>query len=219
MIIIILGPSGSGKDTQADLISRKYGFSVCGTGDLFRHEIEKGTKLGKIAEGYIKKGIWVPIRYWEQVVKNWISRTDLSKNHLLVGFIRIDGQQQILDKLLANAKSRVDLVIHVTLSDQEAIKRLSCRWFCKTCGETYDDVHKPPKVKGICDKDGSKLIKREDDKPQSIRHRMSDYNKNIHPIISYYREHGVLEEVDGAPSIPKVFKAISKILTKNNEKA
>lgn len=205
--LIIFGAQGSGKGTQAELISRAGGLVYISTGDIFRQEIENQTKLGKKINSLMKKGALVPDRLTNQIIKERLSQKDCQKKgFVLDGYPRNQNQLNFLDSII-----EISDVIVIKISDQEAIKRLAGRLAC-ICGLSYHQKHNPPKVKGVCDKCGSKLFIRDDDKPEAIKKRLVIYHQQTKPLFESYKKRGILREINGEQSIKKVFEEIVRVL-------
>ncbi|MCA9374918.1 nucleoside monophosphate kinase [Candidatus Dojkabacteria bacterium] len=206
------GPSGSGKDTQLDLLEKLVDFERIGTGDMFRRMFEQGTELGKKANEYWGKGNLVPTELTYQLLEEWCKQFDPAKPWYFVSTVRAVDQISRFDDLLAKFDRKLDHFIHFALSEEAAIDRLSLRWYCPKDGTTYHEKYKKEKIKGICDKDGTQLIQRSDDKPDAIKQRMSFYRESIEPILSEYRSRGILIEIDAAPSIEEIHHEVVKVL-------
>jgi adenylate kinase len=202
--IILLGPPGAGKGTQADAISQKYGLVHISSGDLFRENIGAQTELGKMAKSYIDSGALVPDDVTIGMVRERLSRPDCKAGALLDGFPRTPAQATVLNEILAGWGSKVDVVPYISVPANVLIERLSGRWVCRAEGHTYNEKSNPPKVAGKCDIDGSELYQREDDKPETVKNRIQVYSQQTAPLIDFYRKQGVLVEVDGTLSIEKV---------------
>ncbi|MEM4259757.1 MAG: adenylate kinase [Candidatus Woesearchaeota archaeon] len=201
MNIIILGPQGSGKGTQAIRIAEKYGLHHISTGDIFRENIKNKTDLGKEIEEIMQSGNLVPDDITNQVIKERLEKT--KNGFILDGYPRNIEQAKFLDKI-----AKIDFVIDLELSEEEAINRIASRRLCSKCGESYNVISIKPKVKGICDKCEGKLLQREDDKPEAIKKRLKIYNEQTTPLKDYYRNEGLLIEIDATQSIDEVFKSI-----------
>jgi adenylate kinase len=202
--IILLGPPGAGKGTQADAISQKYGLVHISSGDLFRENIGAQTELGKMAKSYIDSGALVPDDVTIGMVRERLSRPECKAGALLDGFPRTPAQATVLNEILAGWGSKVDVVPYISVPANVLIERLSGRWVCRAEGHTYNEKSNPPKVAGKCDIDGSELYQREDDKPETVKNRIQVYSQQTAPLIDFYRKQGVLVEVDGTLSIEKV---------------
>ena len=213
MIIVLFGPPGAGKGTQAVRISEMLSIPHIATGDIFREAVKKRTELGKKAEEYMKKGELVPDEIVNGIVRERISQPDCSNGFILDGYPRTLNQAEALDKMLAEMNRKVDLVLNIEVSEENIIKRLSNRRVCKKCGAVYHLITNPPKKDGICDKCGGELYQREDDKEEVIRNRLKVYHKQTEPIIKYYEEKGVLVNIDGNNSIEEVWNQIKEVIT------
>lgn len=201
MNIIILGPQGSGKGTQAGNIAKKYKLEHISTGDIFREHMKNKTELGKKIEEIMQSGNLVPDKITNQIVKEKLENT--KKGFILDGYPRNIEQAKFLDKT-----AKIDFVIDLELTEEEAINRISSRRICSECGEGFNTIYIKPKIKGICDKCGGKLIQRDDDQPEAIKKRLKIYNEQTTPLKDYYRNEGLLIEIDGTPSIEVVFESI-----------
>lgn len=206
MKIIMFGPPGTGKGTQAKMISGKYDIPHISTGDIFRENVSGKTELGMDAKAYMDKGELVPDEITIGMVRDRLFRDDCMKGYILDGFPRTVEQARALDKI-----DSVTHVINLETSDEIIIKRLTSRRQCKKCGAIYG-IDIPPKAEGICDKCGGKLYQRDDDKEDAIRNRLEVYKKQTMPVLKFYSEKGILHEVDGEEPIPVIFENIVKIL-------
>jgi adenylate kinase len=212
MKIIMLGAPGAGKGTQAKMIAERYGIPHVSTGDIFRANIKNGTELGKKAKTYMDAGQLVPDSLTVDLLIDRISQEDCANGYVLDGFPRTIPQAQCLEEALAARKESVDYAIDVEVPDSNIVKRMGGRRACVTCGATYHVEHIPPKTEGICDKCGSELILRDDDKPETVQNRLKVYHEQTQPLIDFYNGKGVLKEVDGTQDMKKVFEDIVKIL-------
>jgi adenylate kinase len=202
--IVLLGPPGVGKGTQAKMISESTGLPHVSSGDLFRENIKNCTELGKLAQSYIIKGELVPDEVTISMIRDRLSRPDCITGALLDGFPRTNVQADSLSSLLAEFNGKVDFVPYITACESTLIERLSGRWTCKAQGHIFHEKHNRPQKSGICDFDGSPLYQREDDKAETIKRRIQVYFTKTAPLITYYREKGLLSEIDGAQAIGKV---------------
>ncbi|MEM2137199.1 MAG: adenylate kinase [Candidatus Methanomethylicia archaeon] len=207
--IIILGPPGSGKGTQAKLISEKYKIPHISTGDILRENISKKTKLGSIVKGYIESGQLVPDEIIIEVTINKvIEAINFNEGYILDGYPRTIIQAEALEKPII----KPDVVIDIKLSEDECVRRLTNRRYCPKCGEIYNVILKPPREDEICDNCGSNLLQRDDDKEDVIRKRFKEYYEKTKPVIDYYRKIGRLVEVDGGGNVEEVNERIMEIL-------
>jgi adenylate kinase len=212
MKIIMLGAPGAGKGTQAKMIADKYGVPHVSTGDIFRANIKNGTELGMEAKKYMDQGLLVPDELTVKILLDRVSQPDCKNGYVLDGFPRTIPQAEVLDKALAELGESIDYAIDVDVPDENIVKRMSGRRACVSCGATYHVVHVPPKKEGICDRCGSELILRDDDKPETVKNRLDVYHKQTQPLIDFYTKKGVLKTVDGTVDMQDVFKAIVAIL-------
>lgn len=212
MKIIMLGAPGAGKGTQAKMIAAKYGIPHVSTGDIFRANIKNGTELGKKAKTYMDAGQLVPDSLTVDLLIDRISQADCANGYVLDGFPRTIPQAECLEKALSERGEAVDFAINVEVPDSNIVNRMGGRRACVTCGATYHIVHIPPKKEGICDKCGSELILRDDDKPETVQNRLKVYHEQTQPLIDFYNAKGVLKEVDGTQDMNAVFEDIVKIL-------
>ena len=212
MKIIMLGAPGAGKGTQAKMIADKYGVPHVSTGDIFRANIKNGTELGMEAKKYMDQGLLVPDELTVKLLLDRVSQPDCKNGYVLDGFPRTIPQAEVLDKALAELGESIDYAIDVDVPDENIVKRMSGRRACVSCGATYHVVHVPPKKEGICDRCGSELILRDDDKPETVKNRLDVYHKQTQPLIDFYTKKGVLKTVDGTVDMQDVFKAIVAIL-------
>ena len=202
--IVLLGPPGAGKGTQAGIIAKEFGLVHVSSGDLFRENLKNQTELGKLAKGYMDSGALVPDDVTIAMVKDRISRPDCEKGVLLDGFPRTPAQAEALDVMLGNLNSKVNCVPYISVPSEVLVERLSGRWTCPTCGKVYNQIFNPPVEAGKCDVEGSALYQRDDDKPATVENRIKVYVEQTAPLIAYYRGKGLLAEVDGTLSIDVV---------------
>jgi adenylate kinase len=204
MYIVMLGPPGAGKGTQAKKLARNLDLVHVSTGDLFRENLKNETPLGQLAQQYMNKGELVPDDVTVAMVEERLSRPDCEKGAVLDGFPRTPAQAEALENLLQQFNSEVKVVPYIKVPDDVLVERLSGRWMSPS-GRVYHEKYNPPVVKWIDDIDGSQLYQREDDKPETVRHRIEVYNENTAPLIDYYRDKDLLVEIDGTQSIEDVF--------------
>lgn len=212
MKIIMLGAPGAGKGTQAKMIADKYSIPHISTGDIFRANIKNGTELGNKAKTFMDKGLLVPDELVVDLVVDRVQQDDCKNGYVLDGFPRTIPQAESLDAALQKLGEKVDYAINVEVPDENIINRMSGRRACVSCGATYHIVHIPTKVEGICDRCGSELILRDDDKPETVKKRLTVYHDQTQPLIEYYTKENVLVEVDGTKDMKDVFSDIVKIL-------
>jgi adenylate kinase len=212
MKIIMLGAPGAGKGTQAKKIAGKFGIPHISTGDIFRANIKNGTELGKKAKTYMDKGELVPDSLVVDLIMDRFKEADCANGYVLDGFPRTIPQAEALDAALKANGEKVDYAINVEVPDENIINRMSGRRACVGCGATYHIKYNPTKVEGVCDACGEKLILRDDDKPETVKNRLSVYHEQTQPLIDYYNKAGVLAEVDGTKDMEDVFADIVAIL-------
>jgi adenylate kinase len=202
--IVLLGPPGVGKGTQAKIIAEATGLPHVSSGDLFRENMKNETDLGRLAQSYINKGELVPDDVTIGMIRDRLSRPDCKSGALLDGFPRTTVQAVALENLLAEFGGKVDTVPYIFASEATLVERLGGRWTCKAQGHVFHEKHNPPKKAGVCDFDGSELYQRDDDKAETVTRRIQVYFAQTAPLVAYYRERGRLFEIDGAQSIEKV---------------
>ncbi len=212
MKIVMLGAPGAGKGTQAQMIVDEYKIPQISTGDIFRANLKEGTELGLQAKVYMDKGELVPDDLTCALVVDRISQDDCKDGYILDGFPRTIPQAQYLTEALKKRGEKMDYAIDIEVPDENIINRMSGRRVCLQCGATYHITEIPPKQEGICDKCGSKLVQREDDKPETVKNRLEVYHAQTQPLIDYYKEQGILREVDGTKPMMEVFDEIKAVL-------
>ncbi|SDR14872.1 Adenylate kinase [Virgibacillus subterraneus] len=214
MNLILMGLPGAGKGTQAEKINEKYHIPHISTGDMFRLAIKEGTDLGKKAKEYMDQGELVPDEVTIGIVKERLGKDDCKNGFLLDGFPRTIAQAEALQSLLADLKESIDYVLHVDVPEEKLVERLTGRRICPNCGATYHVIYNPPKQEGICDKDGSELIQREDDQADTVKKRLEVNMKQTQPLLDFYQEKGYLVTVDGDQEIDQVFQDIQAKIEK-----
>ena len=212
MKIIMLGAPGAGKGTQAKKIAEKYEIPHISTGDIFRANIKEGTELGKKAKTYMDQGLLVPDELVVDLVVDRLQKDDCKKGYILDGFPRTIPQAESLTEALDKIHEKMDFAIDVEVPDENIVTRMGGRRACVGCGATYHIVFNPTKKEGICDTCGEALILRDDDKPETVQKRLDVYHAQTQPLIDYYKNAGILKEVDGTMDMEDVFKAIVQIL-------
>jgi len=212
--IVLLGPPGVGKGTQAKLIAETTGLPHVSSGDLFRENIKNETELGKLAQSFMNKGELVPDDVTISMIRDRLSRPDCKGGALLDGFPRTTVQADSLASLLVEFDGKVNYVPYITASETTLIERLSGRWTCKAQGHVFHEKHNPPQRTGLCDFDGSQLYQRDDDRAETVTQRIQVYFAQTVPLIAYYRERGLLSEIDGAQPIEKVTADLLVVLRK-----
>ena len=212
--IVLLGPPGAGKGTQAQVISHEMNLAHISSGDLFRENLKNQTELGKLAQGYMNRGELVPDDVTIAMVRDRISRPDCAAGALLDGFPRTPAQANALAEMLHSMSQKVDSVPYISVPAEVLIERLGGRWTCPACGRVYHEKYNPPKGAGVCDADSTALIQRDDDKAETVERRIRVYMEQTSPLIEYYRQEGLLVEVDGQRSIEEVSQEILQAIKK-----
>jgi len=207
--IVMLGPPGAGKGTQAKILAEKLGLVHVSTGDLFRENLSQETELGKLASSFMVKGELVPDDVTIAMVRERLSRPDCAKGAVMDGFPRTPAQAEAFETLLAEIDGKVDLVPFISVPNEVLVERLSGRWMSHA-GRVYHALYNPPKVKWVDDVDGSPLYQRDDDKPETVLHRINVYYDQTSPLIDYYRQAGKLVEIDGTQEIEQVTEDLLK---------
>lgn len=210
MRLVLLGPPGVGKGTQAAAIVKRYNIPHISTGDIFRANIKEGTELGKKAKEYMDKGLLVPDEIVVSIVKDRLSKDDCKNGFLLDGFPRTIEQVEALDEELKNMGIKLDKVVNIYADKEILIERATGRRICKKCGATYHIKFNPPKVENICDIDGGELFQRDDDNEKTVATRIEVYQKQTEPLIEYYTKKGIILNVDGTKPIDEVFETVVK---------
>lgn len=208
MRVVLLGPPGAGKGTQAVGISQEFGIPHISTGDIFRKNIKEGTELGIKAQEYINKGLLVPDELVVEIVKDRLTEDDCKNGFLLDGFPRTTIQADSLDIELNKMGIELDRVVNINVDKESLIQRAVGRRICKECGDTYHTTFNPPKKEGICDKCNGELYQRKDDTEETVTKRIEVYLKQTKPLIDYYKNRDILANIDGEQLIEKVGKDI-----------
>ena len=211
MNIILLGPPGAGKGTQAKKISETFSLPHISTGDMLRENISNNTPLGLKAKSYMSRGELVPDELLITIIKDRLSRSDCSRGFLLDGYPRTIPQADALQMILTESSQKLDIVLNIDVDDEELIKRLSGRRMC-SCGTSYHVMFNPPEKEGFCDACNGNLYQREDDKAEAIRNRLVVYKKQTQPLITYYTKKNILQRIDGSKDISEIFEDIKKVL-------
>lgn len=207
MNLIFLGPPGAGKGTIAAIVKDAYKIPHISTGDLFRANIKNETELGKMVKEILASGNLVPDEVTIKMVENRLSESDAKSGYILDGFPRTIAQADALSQM-----SEVDHVINFVIDRETILKRLSGRRVCKSTGRTYHILYNPPKVEGIDDETGEPLIQRDDDKEEAILNRLDVYEKSTAPLINYYKEKGLLIDLDASKSPEEIFEEFKKVV-------
>jgi adenylate kinase len=202
--VVLMGGPGAGKGTQAKRLEATLGLPQVATGDLFRENLKNMTELGKLAKSYMDAGELVPDEVTVAMVKERLSRPDCARGAIFDGFPRTLSQAAALDELLAQMGEQVDVVPYIHVRPEVLLQRLAGRWTCPVCGRVYHVLFNPPQEPGICDLDGASLYQREDDTEETQKRRIEVYFEQTAPLLDYYREQGLLVEIDGEQPIEQV---------------
>ena len=204
MRMILLGPPGAGKGTQAKMLLEKLAIPQISTGDILRAAVKDGTPMGLEAKSFMDSGGLVPDSVVIGIIRDRIQDEDCSKGYILDGFPRTIAQAEALDTMLSELGSGIDAVVSLQADEEELVRRLTGRRTCRSCGFGFHVMFKPPKAEGVCDECGGELYQRDDDQETAIRERLSVYGEQTQPLIDYYRGKGTLKEVDGLGEIQKI---------------
>jgi adenylate kinase len=210
--VILLGPPGAGKGTQAQRIAKRYHLPHLSTGDMLRDHIQRGTALGRVAKPLMERGELVPDEIVLGMVEDRISQPDCENGFVFDGFPRTQGQAEDLERICRQHKFEYTIVLHMVVDPDLLMRRLTGRRICKTGGHIYNIYDRPPKIAGICDEDGSELIHRPDDTEPVIRGRLHAYEVQTQPLVDYYKGQGLLIEVDAMADADAVTASIAKTL-------
>ena len=214
MYLILLGPPGTGKGTQAKRIAERLGLLHIASGDMFREAVQQDSELGKLVKSYMDRGELVPDEVTIAMLEERIDQPDAREGAIFDGYPRTLEQARALDEALGRRDTAVDIALHITASDDVIVRRLSGRWLCDSCGEIYHEQHRPPKQEGRCDGCGGQLKQREDDKPEVVRERLRRQRPS-EELLAHYRDRGDLVDIDGESDIDAVTRdllaAIEKI--------
>lgn len=208
MYILLMGPPGAGKGTQAERLVDAFHIPHISTGDMFRAAVKQGTELGKEAKRYMDAGQLVPDAVTIGIVKDGLSKPECEKGFLLDGFPRTSEQAVALDATLSELGVALTRVVNIVVPDSELVSRVTGRWICKACGATYHVSFNAPKTEGVCDKCNGALYQRDDDREETVKKRLEVYHSQTKPLIDYYKAQGLYTEIDGLQAIDKVFDDI-----------
>jgi len=214
MRMVLLGPPGAGKGTQAKRLAEHFGIAHISTGDILRRQVEQGTELGQQARELMDAGALVPDALIIRMVEERLAEADCAAGFLLDGFPRNRAQAEALEALLERREQELQAVALLVVEDEELVRRLSGRCSCPRCGAVYHAVFSPPREPGRCDTCGERLVQREDDREETVRHRLSVYHEQTRPLVEFYRERGLLVTVNGAEAIDSVFQELVEELEK-----
>jgi adenylate kinase len=208
-----MGGPGAGKGTQAKKLQNELGLPQVSTGDLFRENLKNKTELGQLAKQYMDQGELVPDEVTVGMVRERLSRPDTANGAIFDGFPRTIAQAEALEELLAENSERVNVVPYIHVDRDLLLQRLSGRWTCPICGRVYHVLFNPPEQPGVCDVDGGELYQRDDDTEETQRRRIEVYFEQTAPLLDYYRDKGLLVQIDGEQSIEEVYQALSQVIT------
>lgn len=213
MNLILFGPPGAGKGTQAELLQSTYGFAKLSTGDMLRAAVSAGTEIGLKAKEIMAKGQLVSDDIMIGLIRDRIKEADCKNGFILDGFPRTVAQAEALDEMLKSEKKSLDYVIELQVRDEELVGRIAGRFSCAKCGSGYHDQFKQPKQKGVCDQCGAKeFSRREDDKAETVAKRLEAYHAQTAPLLPYYKNKGILVPVDGMAEIEEVTSQIDRLI-------
>lgn len=212
MNILFMGPPGAGKGTQAEYIVNEFHIPHISTGDAFRAAMSQGTPMGVEAKGYVDKGLLVPDEITNGIVRERLAQPDCNAGFLLDGFPRTLQQAESLDGMMTELEKKIDVVFNLVVDRSLLLARLTGRRICKSCGATYHVMFNPPQHEGVCDKCSGELYQRSDDTEEKVGTRLDEYSSKTAPLLDYYRNKGILKEVNGEQDIQLVTAEISSIL-------
>jgi adenylate kinase len=204
MQVVLFGPPGAGKGTQAKFISEEFNIPHISTGDILRENVKKGTALGMKAKSYMDKGELVPDQLLNDLVRSRLEEPDTKKGFLLDGYPRTIPQAKALDEIMDDLNRKLTAVVNIEVGTSALVKRLSGRRICRACGASYHVAFNPPKVKDVCDTCAGELYQRADDTEEAIKNRLDVYKKQTQPVLDYYKKKGVLIDIDGDREIEEV---------------
>jgi adenylate kinase len=213
MNIILLGPPGAGKGTQAKMLVETYDIPQISTGDILRGAVKEGTELGKEAKGYMDAGKLVPDSVVIGIVEHRLQLPDCEKGYMLDGFPRTVPQAAALDEMLTNLSSEIDHVVSIEVDNEELIERLTGRRTCRECGAGFHVMFDPPEQEGVCDSCGGELYQRDDDNVETVTSRLDVYQAQTLPLIDYYQQQGKVRPIDGVGEIKEIFGRVTQVLS------
>jgi adenylate kinase len=215
MRLVFLGPPGVGKGTQAAKLAKEYGIPHIATGDILRTAISRKTPVGLEAKSYIDSGRLVPDDVIINIIRDRLKEPDTKKGYILDGFPRTIKQGEALSKTLDQNREKIDRVIYFHLNEDELVKRIAGRWSCPSCQKVYHTLHNPPKRDGICEC-GTGLVQRKDDRPETVRERLTVYRNETSPLIRYYEDQGLLSKVEADGTVDEVSRKVESAFQKGS---
>lgn len=216
MRVLFVGPPGAGKGTQSVMLSRELGLVHIAPGDIFRQEVREGSELGRQVKAYMDRGVLVPDEVTVEVVRKKIMSPEASRGFVLDGFPRNLAQARALDDMLGTAS--LDVVLNLCVPEDEIVARSASRRVCPACGKPYNLRTDPPRIPGKCDVCGGELVVRDDDKPETVRERLRVYEENTRPLVDYYRDRGIVEDIDGTGDPADVFsRVLNRVLKRTGD--
>ncbi|MCW2880471.1 MAG: adenylate kinase [Sphaerisporangium sp.] len=204
MRVVLVGPPGAGKGTQAQFIASNLSIPKISTGDIFRANVSGGTELGRLAKEYMDRGDLVPDEVTVAMVRDRLGEADAQEGFLLDGFPRNVPQAQILNKMLAEFGTALDIVLELVVDDEEVVRRLAGRRTCRSCGKVWHVAFDPSSKEGVCDACGGELFQRDDDREDTIRHRLEVYQEQTSPLVAFYADEGILQGVDATGPVEEI---------------
>ena len=212
MRLVLLGPPGAGKGTQAVVLAEEWRIPHISTGDMFRKAVKDGTTMGKKAKEYMDQGLLVPDEVVVGIVAERLEQEDVADGFILDGFPRTVAQADALTEILQTAGTTLNAAVNIVVPEEILVKRLSGRRVCRSCGATYHVEFTPPTDENVCDKCGGELYQRDDDKEETVRKRLTEYIEKTSPLVAYYAGKGILRNIDGSESAEKVLGNIRTAL-------
>jgi len=213
MNVILLGPPGAGKGTQAKMLVEEYQIPQISTGDILRAAVKEGSPLGKEAKACMDKGELVPDSVVIGIVEERIQQPDCAKGYMLDGFPRTVPQAEALDGMLQNLSSQIDHVVSIEVASEELVGRLTGRRTCRDCGVGFHVMFDPPEQEGVCDKCGGELYQRDDDNVETVTSRLEVYESQTLPLIEYYKTQGKIRSIDGVGEIKEIYGRVTQVLS------
>ena len=212
MNLLLFGPPGSGKGTQADFLTQELGIPQISTGDILREDVRRGTPLGLKANEFMSRGELVPDEVMVEMIRERIKRPDCQRGFLLDGFPRTVPQAQALDQMLDSIGQHIDRLLYLEVEREELVRRLTGRWVCPSCARSYHKENNPPKNDMRCNVDGAPLVHRDDDTEETARRRADVFYQRTYPILEFYKQRGISVEIDGEGSIADVRERVREAL-------